>query len=100
MLHCSHEASTGWTRNSWRTSRVKARLDLSAFVGWIVSAGGPAPLLCEPAGSIYHPPPERCRRGRSRVRAERVDATHHRSYAVDPATAPREVPDSEDPDPA
>src|SRR3954471_13339467 len=25
MLHCSQEASTGWTRNSWVWSRVKTR---------------------------------------------------------------------------
>src|SRR3972149_2449714 len=29
MLHCNHEASTGWTRNSWWGSRAKTRSCLS-----------------------------------------------------------------------
>src|SRR5215212_4790033 len=56
MLHWSQDASTGWTRNSWRGSIAKVEdVPFAAVRSWESASAGvrsPPP----PVASIYHPP--------------------------------------------
>src|SRR4051794_8933218 len=81
MLHCNHEASTGWTRNSWLGSRTKKVASLLTQPLIRCTKWGPANAEW-PESTIRSRTAARASRSRAGHARARVDVAAARSYAA------------------